>query len=108
MMSFFTYEQTSILIRLLIAHCITDFLLQPDYWIAEKRRKIWASKYLLYHGLLTGIVGWLLVPQLNIWWVILTIIITHTILDGCKLSLEKKYGSRLSFFLVDQLLHVVI
>lgn len=104
----FSYEEASILVRLLIAHCITDFLLQPNKWIADKRRKIWNSKYLWYHGLLTGAVAWLFVPQLNLWWVILIIIITHTITDGWKLSTEKKLGSRLSFFLLDQLIHITI
>lgn len=108
MNSFFTYEQSSIVIRLLIAHCLTDFLFQPNHWIAEKRRRIWHSKYLIYHGLLTGAVAWLLVPQLHIWWAILTLIVTHTITDGLKLTTERKNGSRLSFFLIDQLIHVII
>jgi len=107
-MTSFSYEEASILVRLLIAHCITDFLLQPNNWIADKKRRTWKSKYLLYHGLLTGALAWLFVPQLNLWWVILLIIITHTITDGWKLSTEKKRGSRLSFFLIDQLIHVTI
>lgn len=104
----FSYEEASILVRILIAHCITDFLLQPNKWIAGKRNKIWKSKYLWYHGLLTGMVAWLFVPQLNIWWAILLIIVTHTITDGWKLTTEKKYGSRLSFFLIDQPIHVSV
>jgi hypothetical protein len=108
MTSFFTYEQASILVRFLIAHCITDFLLQPNHWIAGKRKRRWSSKYLWYHGLITGAIAWLFVPDLNIWWAILLIITTHTIIDGFKLSAEKKYGSRLSFFLADQLIHVVV
>ena len=108
MNSFFTYEQSSIIIRLLIAHCLTDFLFQPDYWIAEKRKNIWRSKHLFYHGLLTGGVAWLLVPQLHIWWAILALIITHTITDGVKLSAERKNGSKLSFFLADQCVHLIV
>jgi hypothetical protein len=108
MTSFFTYNEASILVRLLIAHCITDFLLQPDHWIAGKRKKIWNSKYLWYHGLLTGTIAWIFVPHLTIWWAILLIIITHIITDGFKLSTEKKYGSNLSLFLADQFIHVTI
>jgi hypothetical protein len=104
----FSYEEASILVRLLIAHCITDFLLQPNKWIADKRRRIWKSKYLWYHGLLTGALAWLFVPDLNLWWAILLIIITHTIIDGWKLNAEKKWGSRLSLFLIDQIIHVII
>ena len=61
-----------------------------------------------YHGLLTGALAWLFIPQLNLWWAILLIITTHTITDGWKLSTEKKRGSRLSFFLIDQLIHITI
>lgn len=104
----FSYEEASILVRLLIAHCITDFLLQPNKWITDKKRRIWKSKYLWYHGILTGVFAWLFIPDLNLWWAILLIIITHTITDGWKLSTEKKQGSKLSFFLIDQLIHVVI
>src|SRR5690349_18371683 len=104
----FSYEEASILVRLLIAHCITDFLMQPNKWIADKRRRVWSSKYLWYHGLITGALAWIFVPDLSIWWAILFIIITHTITDGCKLSLEKKHGSKLSFFLIDQAIHVIV
>lgn len=104
----FSYEEASILVRLLIAHCITDFLLQPNKWILDKRRRIWNSQYLWYHGIITGAVAWLFVPDIKIWWAILFIIITHTITDGWKLTAEKKKGSKLSFFLVDQLIHVTI
>jgi hypothetical protein len=104
----FSYEEASILVRILIAHCITDFLLQPNKWIAGKKTQTWKSKYLWYHGLLTGIVAWLFVPQLSIWWAVLLIIVTHTITDGWKLTVEKKYGSRLSFFLIDQLIHASV
>ena len=104
----FSYEEASILVRLLIAHCITDFLLQPNKWIADKRRRIWKSKYLWYHGLITGALAWLFVADLSLWWAILLIIITHTIIDGWKLNAEKKWGSRLSLFLIDQTIHVII
>lgn len=104
----FTYEELSILIRLLIAHCITDFLLQPNKWIAGKKSRIWKSKYLWYHGLVTGIVAWAFVPQSTIWWAILIITSTHIITDAWKLSTEKKHGSRLPFFLADQFIHVII
>ncbi len=104
----FSYDEASILVRLLIAHCITDFLLQPDKWIIDKRRKVWSSKYLWYHGIVTGALAWVFVPDLQLWWAILFIITTHSITDGWKLSAEKKRGSKLSLFLVDQLIHVVV
>ena len=104
----FSYEEASILVRLLIAHCITDFLLQSNKWILDKRRKVWSSKYLWYHGMITGALAWIFVPDLKLWWAILFIMITHIITDGWKLTAEKKRGTKLSLFLIDQLIHVIV
>lgn len=108
MTSFFTYEEASLLMRLLIAHCLTDFFLQPDKWVKEKRRKIWRSKYLWYHGLITGGVAWIFLADIRLWWIVLLITITHVITDGYKLQAERKRGSGLIPFLVDQFIHLVV
>ena len=36
METLFTTSEVSILIRLLIAHCLADFFFQPDRWVADK------------------------------------------------------------------------
>jgi hypothetical protein len=107
-MTFFSYEEASILVRLLIAHCLTDFFLQPNKWVSQKRIKGWSSKYLWYHGLLTGLVAWIFLGSLQLWWAALLILITHIVIDGIKLKSEKKKGSGLALFLADQLSHIVI
>lgn len=108
MTPYFTYEEASLLLRLLIAHCLTDFFFQPDKWVREKRRKAWQSKYLWYHGLLTGTVAWIVLASLNMWWLALLITITHILIDGFKLQLEKERGSGLLLFTIDQITHVII
>ena len=108
MTSYFTYEEASLLVRLLIAHCLTDFILQSDKWVTEKRKKLWASKYLWYHGLITGSVAWIFLANLKLWWVVLLITATHIMIDGSKLQAERKRGSGLVLFMLDQFIHFLV
>lgn len=112
MNTFFSYQEGSILIRLLIAHCLTDFLLQPSHWIKGKVNNIWKSKYLWYHGLLTGFVAWLLLWDVNDWWAIVLIITSHILVDGLKIQIAKKINKKSNYdlllFICDQLLHIII
>lgn len=109
---FFTSAEASLLLRLLIAHCLTDFLLQPGKWIAGKKKDNWRSKYLLYHILLTGAIAWLFVWDGKLWWAILCIMATHYIIDGYKIATEARWGNKngkgLLWFLSDQLLHIIV
>ena len=111
MTELFTNADISLLIRLLIAHCVTDFFLQPGSWVADKKRRIWKSKFLWYHGLVTGLVAWLLVWDPKLWWAIFIITVTHVIIDGIKLSLQNRSGkiaTEFRLFMADQLAHLVI
>ena len=112
MTSFFTLAEGSILIRLLIAHFLTDFILQPNKWIEGKKRKNWVSVHLLYHVCLTGAVAWLLLWNSQLWWPILLIMITHYVIDGAKTSAGKRVGKKghwdLVLFLTDQALHILV
>ncbi|WP_217601514.1 DUF3307 domain-containing protein [Chitinophaga sp. GbtcB8] len=106
-MTFFTPEEVTILLRLLLAHCATDFLLQPNKWVNDKQAHTWKSKYLWYHGLVTGLATAVVLWSPSLWWAILIITLSHVFIDGIKVSLEKK-GSSLFMFIADQLLHVII
>lgn len=120
MTSFFTSEEASILLRLLVAHFLTDFFWQPGKWIEGKNNRIWRSSYLWYHGLLTGAVAWIFLFDLQYWRAILIIILSHTLIDGIKamvsarlrynpaLSNEQKNRSTLRLFIVDQLCHLAV
>jgi hypothetical protein len=112
MNSFFSYQEGSILVRLLIAHCMTDFLLQPGHWVESKKNNIWKSKYLWYHGLLTGLVAWILLWDFNDWWLIIFISASHILTDGLKIQIGKKINRKkdheLLLFTIDQIIHVFI
>ncbi len=109
---FFSYYEGSILLRLLIAHCLTDFFLQPRYWVNDKRNKVWKSKYLWYHGILTGLIAWLFLWDINKWQAILVISVSHIIIDGLKIEIGKKINKKRDYdpllFIADQLAHFLI
>ena len=41
----------ALIIKLLIAHVIGDFVLQPNSWVEDKKNKTYKSKYFFLHGL---------------------------------------------------------
>ncbi len=96
-----------LIISLMLAHIIGDFVLQPDQWVKEKERKKIRSGYLLLHVLLhlvlmvvfTGV-------QFKYWLGILIITVSHYLLDLIKLYWDKK--KRISAFVLDQVLHITI
>lgn len=94
----------TILLRLVLAHIITDFILQPDKWVTDKRHKKIKSLYLYLHGLLTGVVAWLLLGDWTNYQIPLFIAVTHTAIDAIKLYLK----DNLVYFLLDQAMHLVI
>ncbi|MGD0817247.1 MAG: DUF3307 domain-containing protein [Methanomassiliicoccales archaeon] len=93
-----------ILIHLIIAHVVVDFLLQPDSWIEDKRNKGWKSNRLLAHSILAGIVPLILIWRWDLWYVFLIIGITHYMIDAGKCY----FDDDLKVFTVDQTLHLAV
>jgi hypothetical protein len=97
-------EEISILIRLIIAHLLTDFILQPPRWIRERQLKKWRSGNLYLHALLTAITAYLLAGLWKLWWLPVIIFITHLFID-----IWKSYRpARMIYFLADQLMHLLV
>lgn len=95
-----------VLIKLLIAHLIGDFFLQPKSWVGEKEaRKLKSSKLYLHTAVHISLM-FLLLFDLSYWRLILVIGILHFIIDAFKLTLQKKKTKRFYFF-ADQTLHLI-
>ncbi|RIA09427.1 uncharacterized protein DUF3307 [Flavobacteriaceae bacterium MAR_2010_72] len=95
-------------IKLILAHVIGDFVLQPLKWVRDKEEKKHRSKYLYWHvcvHLLALIV--VLKADFSYWLGILIIIVSHFGIDVLKLHLHPKGRQRLLFGL-DQLAHVIV
>ena len=91
------------LIKLLLAHLITDFILQPTSWVNDRIAKHYASGKLYLHGLITALLAWVMIGW-QYWLIAIIVLITHTIID-CWKSYQKR---SLTYFLIDQLLHFMV
>ena len=97
-----------LIIKLLIAHVLGDFVLQPNSWVNAKKTHTFKSRYFYLHGfvhLITLVI--LLEFNWSYWSSILVIVVSHLIIDLIKLNLDKKLNSRI-LFAFDQLLHLIV
>ena len=99
----FSYEEGNLLIRLLLAHLLSDFVLQTRRMVENKK---WYSFGLLSHIVVTMLMVFVLTGMLK---VMLIIGITHYIIDISKTILTKKYPARSFFlFIIDQVAHILV
>lgn len=98
----------TLVIKLILAHAIGDFLFQPYKWVQHKEKYKHKSKYLYWHILIHAI-ALIVLLQFNFkYWIALIIIpVSHYIIDVIKLHLNAKINSRLLFGL-DQLAHLLV
>ena len=94
-----------ILLKLILAHLIGDFFLQPVNWVKDKEKRKLKSVWLYIHVAVHIALMFLIVWDLSYTVLIFSIGLLHLIIDGLKLTLQKKKTRRL-FFFIDQLLHV--
>lgn len=95
-----------VLVKLILMHLAGDFILQPKSWVAEKEKQGAKSLKLYLHGLIHGVLVWLVLWDLRHWAVALSITILHVGIDMVKLSFQKK-NNKTGWFLMDQMLHVL-
>ncbi|MDT0676899.1 DUF3307 domain-containing protein [Autumnicola musiva] len=94
-----------VLLQLLLAHILTDFVFQPTKWVLHKRKYKATSKYLYIHSFIAGLLTYILLQQWHLWYVALFIALTHFFIDYWKLMHNK---DNLQVFLLDQLFHIII
>ncbi|WP_411767020.1 DUF3307 domain-containing protein [Winogradskyella sp. A3E31] len=97
---------TLLLLKLILAHLIGDFFLQPKKWVKDKEKKKLASLWLYAHILIHVVLMFLIVWDASYWKLILSIGLIHFVIDALKLLLQTKKNKRWLFF-IDQLLHVI-
>ena len=96
-----------ILIKLLIAHLIGDFFLQPKGWIEEKQKNKWKSKFLFIHVVIHFLLILLVLWDLSYWPIALLVIASHWVIDVCKLTFQTEMNNTI-LFLGDQLAHLTV
>ncbi len=99
-----------LLIRLILAHLISDFVLQPTKWAKDKDSKGFKSPFLYWHVLVTGITAMLLVWDTNYLLPIVILTFIHGLTDGIKGELNKRFlhgSSPVYLFVTDQFIHLL-
>ena len=91
------------LLKVILSHLLTDFVLQPKSWIEDRKSRHFASLKLYLHGLVTGVTA-LLFIGFQYWPVALVILVTHIIIDGWK-SYQRE---GIFVFVIDQFFHLLV
>ena len=96
-----------IFVLLILAHLLGDFILQPDSWVVHKEKNKAKSIYLYIHVFIHAALTFLFLWNLEFWWIVLIIGVTHYIIDAAKLIFQKQNNKKLWFF-IDQALHISV
>lgn len=95
-----------IVIKLLFAHIIGDFFIQPDKWCKLKKEKSRAALIVLtVHALIISFLSYLLVADWHCLWIPTTILISHFCIDLIK---NKQVFESVKIFTADQLAHMIV
>lgn len=95
-----------LLTKLILAHLVGDFLLQPGSWVrAKETKKLRAFPFYL-HLLVHAVLILLLVADFEFWPYLLGIVLVHGIIDMIKIRAQKPATRRYWFF-ADQGAHLL-
>jgi hypothetical protein len=97
----------TLLLKLLLAHLLADFILQPESWVREKEIKKHRSFKLYLHVLIHGVLTMLLVWDVSFLLPALVIVITHFVIDLAKVKNQQAKNKK-SWFIMDQGLHLLV
>lgn len=95
-----------ILIKLILAHFLGDFILQPKSWVEEKELQRAKSFKLYVHILIHGLLVLLLLWDIQYGFLAFLLMVLHGIIDILKLYAQKE-NSKSRWFLIDQGLHII-
>lgn len=90
-----------LLLRLIVAYLIADFLLFPSKWQEKKLLKKQYSIFFYIHGLIYALAAYVLLAEWGNWWVPVCLTIAHLLID-----LRRMYSKESTLnFIIYHLLH---
>src|SRR6056297_1878123 len=95
-----------IFVKLLLAHLIGDFMLQPLKWVIHKEANKAKSKYLYLHVLIHFVLYLLVLWNLSLWKIAIILSVSHLFIDLAKLYSEPWFKNKTIPLFIDQFLHV--
>ncbi len=96
---------TQLIILQLIAHLLSDFILQPQSWCDKKDSKVF-TLYLWYHGAIVFITSYVLSFDFGFLKAAILLTLIHFIIDIVKSYMIRKTKIKNLFF-IDQFLHLI-
>ncbi|HYF67207.1 MAG TPA: DUF3307 domain-containing protein [Ohtaekwangia sp.] len=97
-----------LLFKLLLAHLIGDFILQPRSWVDKKETLKLKAWQFYAHVLIHGFLIMLLVSDWNFILPAFIITVLHGIIDGLKINFQRVRSGLIGWFLMDQFLHIIV
>ncbi|NAS11719.1 DUF3307 domain-containing protein [Poritiphilus flavus] len=95
-------------IKLILAHLIGDFMLQPLRWVIHKESRKIASGFLYLHIGIHFVLMLLLLWDLSFWKLAAIIAVSHYLIDLAKLYASPWFRNRTIPFLLDQFAHIAV
>lgn len=95
-------QQLDVLLRLIIAHLLADFVFQTNAIAESKKYRGLNSRNFYLHLLLVGALTWILLARLDLWYAVLALTGIHGLIDQLKYMLKK---DTIAIFLADQFFH---
>jgi len=93
--------------KLILAHLLGDFILQPNSWVSDKENRKLKSKYLYIHVLIHTVLSFIFLWNIQLWWVAVLVGFSHFMIDVSKLYFQN-IKTKKSWFFGDQLLHIAV
>lgn len=93
------------IVKLLLAHLIGDFFLQPESWVKAKENKKLRSWQIYVHATIHGLLSLLVIWDWQFWKWALLIAVVHFAIDAVKITFQTD-KTRRAWFVTDQLLHL--
>ena len=104
MNEFLAGSDFALLLRLLIAHLLGDFLFQRKSWIIERQKSHWMAGSLYLHVFVIGLLTYLFSGIYNSFWIPMALMFSHFLTD-----LWKSYRvDNILTFMLDQFIHLVV
>ncbi|MBK8806056.1 MAG: DUF3307 domain-containing protein [Bacteroidales bacterium] len=87
------FEHIEVLFRLLIAHILADFVLQPSKWVEHRNTFRLKSKFLYFHVAIVAVLSFLAIGKSDAFGVMAVILISHFIFDAIKTYIYKRFSN---------------
>ncbi|HKK81880.1 MAG TPA: DUF3307 domain-containing protein, partial [Prolixibacteraceae bacterium] len=96
---------TQLIILQIIAHLISDFVLQPQSWCDKKEKEVFTS-HIFYHSAIVLVTSYILSFDFGFWKAAILLTVIHFLIDAVKSIIIQKTKNNYLFF-IDQLLHLI-